>query len=179
MTILSWAIRKIASMLPPPRVIRDELGREPYLSRWYLLGSPTMPDGSSPFDGKGDPKPTAKWHSPFGLYLHRFHQSDTNNGHLHSHPWRWAMSIVLVGGYVEFRRHGDAVRSRKVTPLALNFIRGTDYHRVELLEDDAWSIFIVGPKVSSWSFWNVKTRETTHWRTRLDAVRAAAHRSMS
>ena len=36
--------------------------------------------------------------------------------------------------------------------------------RVELLEEDAWSIFIVGPKIASWGFWCRRTHDFTPWR---------------
>ena len=61
-----------------PRIIMDGLGKSPYLSRFYIFGAPTMPDGSSPFDQFGNPKRDAKWKDGWGLYIHRFHRSDVD-----------------------------------------------------------------------------------------------------
>ena len=38
------------------------------------------------------------------------------------------------------------------------------FHRVDLLEDDAWSHFLVGPKTKSWGFWDRVTGQYTEWR---------------
>jgi hypothetical protein len=148
----------------PRRTIYDGDGINPYLSRWYLLGRFSMPDGSSPFDRFGNPKPGASsGDSPIGLYIHRFHRSDIDR-ELHGHPWTWALSFVVAGGYREERRVGRSVWSRIVPPLSLNFLTQEDYHRVDLLEADAWTIFLVGPKASSWGFWDRETGELTPWR---------------
>lgn len=157
------ALRWLTDRLSPPRVIYDRDGLSPYLSRWYLTASPTMPDGSSPF-ANGQPKPGVEWPTGnFGIYLHQFHRSDDDLA-LHNHPWRWALSFILVGGYREERRWGTQVIRRDVKPFSFNFIRGSDFHRVDLHERDAWSIFIVGPKISSWGFWDRHTGEFVEWR---------------
>ena len=57
-----------------------------------------------------------------------------------------------------------AVIRRKFRPISVNFIRGSDFHRVDLLSDESWSLFIAGPRVSGWSFWNRFTGEETPWR---------------
>ena len=62
-----------------------------------------------------------------------------------------------------FDRHWVYVRT--VRPWTLNIIRGEDYHRVDLIENDAWSIFFAGPRHGAdWNFWNRYTSETTPWR---------------
>ena len=148
----------------PARLIYGGDAESIYLSRWYVIGSPTMSDGSSPFDRFGNPKVQAIWpNRTLGLYVHRFHRSDVDR-ELHNHPWSWALSLVLAGGYREERRFGSRVVSRVVPPLSLNWIGGNDYHRVDLIEEDAWSLFLVGPKVSSWSFWDRRTGKVTPWR---------------
>jgi hypothetical protein len=147
-----------------PRVILDGEGKRPYLSRYYLIGAPTMPDGSSPFDRFGNARPEARAPEGLrGLYIHCFHRSDDDR-ELHNHPWEWALSFVVAGGYREERRLGNRVVSRDVLPLSLNFIRAEDYHRVDLLKDEAWSIFLTGPKMASWGFWDRTTGEVAHWR---------------
>jgi hypothetical protein len=55
------------------------------------------------------------------------------------------------------------VAKRVVRPWSFNVIRGNDYHRVELLEEDSWSLFFAGPKIDEWFFWNRESGETTQW----------------
>ncbi|MGN6103684.1 MAG: hypothetical protein ACTHU0_01140, partial [Kofleriaceae bacterium] len=38
----------------------------------------------------------------FRPMLHRFHRPDVDQ-HLHNHPWKWAVSLILSGSYVEER----------------------------------------------------------------------------
>lgn len=156
--LLHW----ITDRLSPPRVIFDRSGVTPYLSRWYLTARPKMPDGSEPF-ANGQVRPGIEWPEGVGVYLHRFHQSDDDSA-LHNHPWRWAISLVLAGGYEEERRWGSQVFRRIVKPFTINVIRDSDFHRVDLCEHDAWSLFIAGPKISSWGFWDRYTNEFVEWR---------------
>jgi hypothetical protein len=159
-------IERWANTLQRPRVIQDGLGREKYLSRYYLFKDqmPAMPDGSSPWDTWGNPKIGAVWpDTRWSLYLHHFHRSDVDR-ELHNHPWEWAVSFVLAGGYVEERREGRAVVRKEVLPGHFNRIRHDDFHRVDLIEHDAWSLFLVGPKVKSWGFWDRTTNRVTPWR---------------
>jgi hypothetical protein len=136
-----------------PRVIYDREGGSPYLSRWYLLGSV--------FDDTG--KRVARSRLPFSLFLHKFHRSD-DDGALHSHPWRWSVAFILRGGYSEERRVGDRVVRRVKLPFQLNLIRGTDFHRVDLLGESCWTLFLAGPKASSWYFWDRFTKKRAGWR---------------
>lgn len=169
-------LRTLAEYLDPPRVIHDRNGTSPYLSRWYLFRGqrPTMSDGSEPFNELGNPKPgvilpDVKW----SLYMHRFHRSD-DDGELHSHPFEWSVSLVLAGGYIEERVEQaatvhpfpapKAVVRKTVRPGHTNIIRHDTFHRVDLLEHDAWSLFLVGPKTKSWGFWDRMTGRYTEWR---------------
>jgi hypothetical protein len=109
-----------------------------YLSRYKVVG--WMP---------GD---TRRW--PFSIYLHHFHRPDLDDAP-HSHPWRWAVALILSGGYRE--RRGEFAtqdaRYRRLGPGALNVIRADDFHVVlELLGRETWTLFVVGPKTSSWGF---------------------------
>lgn len=116
-----------------------------YLRRWYLVGKPQPKDGS--------------W-KPVGpeLYLHKICQSDDPARGLHNHPWRWAISLILWRGYREVRLVGPDTqrvtkRLRRFFPLQINFLRGDDYHRVELIDGKpAWTLFLVGPRVKGWGF---------------------------
>ncbi len=172
---------RLTARLPHPRIIFDRAGRSPYLSRWYLLNSPTMPDGSWPFDASGGPRDGIRWSEErWGLYLHRFHRGDDDQ-ELHNHPWRWALSLILVGGYWEERRvsnglpfPGYRVERRIVRPWTFNRIDADDFHRVDLLEEDAWSLFFVGPKFQSWGFWNRETERFMPWRDFINKLRDPA-----
>ena len=102
------------------------------------------------------------------IYIHQFHRSDEDE-ELHSHPWKWAFSIVLKGGYIEFREKPETdsastLVTRTLRPGSFNFIRDIDYHRVDLLEGEAWTLFIAGPETNSWFFLDPKTRTYTPWR---------------
>lgn len=159
----------LAAKLPPPRIIFDRAGKSPYLSRWYLLGRPTMPDGSHPFTEDGSPKEGIL--DPdrlFAVFLHKFHRGD-DDAELHNHPWKWALSLVLSGGYREERRRGapergGAVSIRTVFPWTLNLIHHDTFHRVDLLGEDAWSLFLAGPREKTWGFWNRSTGRYMPWR---------------
>jgi hypothetical protein len=174
-------IEDLAASLPPPRIIRG-LDGSAYLSRYYLTDRPTMPDGSEPFDEHGDPRPGVQWVTTSGVYLHRFHRGDDDR-ELHCHPFRWSVSTILVGGYREERRlverdlfGGDAhcyeIVERVLRPGDVNLIAADDYHRVDLLDGEAWTIFAVGPRVASWSFWDRRTGAVTEWREFLERKRA-------
>jgi hypothetical protein len=165
-----WLANRLQTLLEGamPRVIMDGLGKSPYLSRYYVVGAPKMPDGSSPFDKFGNPKREAVWKDGWGLYIHRFHRSDVDR-EAHNHPWAWALSFIIAGGYREERRYGNEMRTREVKPLSFNFIRSTDFHRVDLIEHDAWTLFLVGPKTKTWGFWDRNTGRYTPWREFLAA----------
>jgi len=166
----------VVRRLRPPRVIYDRLGRSPYLSRWYLLGGPRT-DGEA-FDQHGATLPGVVFQNlPINIYVHRFHRSDDDSA-LHNHPWRWSVSFILAGGYTEERRDdtdpGDGygrVVTREVRPGSVNVIRDSDFHRVDLLEHDAWSIFVAGPKSGSWGFWDRWTGEYLPWREFIGKLR--------
>jgi len=166
-SLVEW----LASKLPHPRVIYDRNGVSPYLSRYYFLGNPFVRDGSSPFDASGRPHPHAIWpDGKIGLYLHRFHRGD-DDGALHNHPWEWAVSFVLLGGYWEERRVGNRVVRHEVRPGTLNFISASDFHRVDLRDGEAWTLFMVGPKSQGWGFWDRVTGQYMPWRQFIDEIR--------
>ena len=139
-------LHRLVRHLPEPRVIYDRAGLSPYLSRWYLRRHPRE-DGVA-------------------VFLHCFHRGD-DDAELHDHPWRWSFALILSGGYREERRIGTSehVRVRLVRPGTINVIRGDDYHRVDLLSDEAWSLFVAGPQTGkTWSFWDRVTGAVTPWR---------------
>jgi hypothetical protein len=109
----------------------------PYLDRYFIRGY-------SPYRHAGSPDAS--------LYLHHFLASDPQ-GEVHSHPWGWALSLLLVGGYREHRCEGE--RGTLVStyrPGDVNVLRPETRHRVELLEADGWSLVLVGPWAQPWAF---------------------------
>ena len=169
MSFMRLLLQRIVAKLDPPRVIYDRAGGSPYLSRWYAFGAPVANDGKPVFGRDGNPRDDVTWNDrkgPIAVYIHRFHRGDDDSD-LHSHPWSVSLSLILAGGYFEERRvrGTDHVVRRRVRPWSFNLIRGDDYHRVDLIEEDAWSIFFAGPRVSAWNFWDRHTGETVYWRT--------------
>ncbi len=181
MALLRRLLTLATRLLSAPRVIYDRRGATPYLSRWYLVG--TQPDTTP----RGQVHPIAERHAePWQLYLHRFHRGDDDTA-LHSHPWAWAVSLVLVGGYWEERRvrsnyeatlgaptaDADAVVRREVRPGTLNVLQADTFHRVDLRDGDCWTLFLVGPKETGWFFWDRWTDITTPWRQFIAELRGA------
>lgn len=127
-----------------------------YMERFHLL---TFPDGGH-------------------VRLHRIARSDLDH-ELHDHPWH-AVSLILAGSYREERRVGEPgayeIVSRVYLPSDVNHIGADDYHRLELITPEVWSLFVTGPKLKSWSFWDRDTGVVTPWREFLRAkgVPAAA-----
>lgn len=141
------------------KLIRDDSG-DPYLLRIYLTRHDPHVLGA-PVNERVLP----------ALYLHYFFRGDTDR-ELHNHPWQWAVSWILTGGYIEERYSGpiDAIRPERVTertvrPGAINVIRHDTYHRVRMLDGTGWSLFMAGPRVAAtrgedWGF--VDTRAGTY-----------------
>lgn len=121
----------------------------PYLTRYYLFGA------------------DRKWGN---IYLHHFHDSD-KGPELHNHPWVWSFGMILTGGYHEERRASDdSVVQRTVKPGKLNYITNKVFHRVDLIESDAWTIFFAGPRTQEWGFWDRNTKQFRDWRTNPNAI---------
>ena len=153
---------KLSAKLNPPNIIFDHEGSEPYLSRYYLFRGPRSKDGSHPFDEFGRPKDNIIRSEGWSLVLHTFHQSDSTTK-LHNHGWTWGLSFVLAGGYSEEKLIGDKVIRRTIKPFAFNVIRPTEFHRVDLLEKDAWTLFFRGPRLTEWFYKDRQTHEVVKW----------------
>lgn len=99
-------------------------------------------------------------------FLHHFHRSDQDVGEsgtllLHNHPFI-GFSIILVGGYTEERRrYDDTIETKTYLPGSINYLNKQDFHRVDLLQSDGWSLFFTGPRSDnrSWGFWDRITKE--------------------
>jgi hypothetical protein len=88
-----------------------------------------------------------------GLYLHHFVDSDPP-GSVHSHPWAFAWSLIVVGAYREERCEADGQAStRDYRPGDVNVLHPGTKHRVTLLTPDVWSVFLAGPYLQPWSFY--------------------------
>jgi hypothetical protein len=111
------------------------------------------------------------------VYLHYFFRGD-HDRELHAHPWTWAVSMILSGGYVEQRYDGPIegireglVRERRLGPGSINIIRHDTYHRIHLMDGPSWSLFIAGPRFSAtrgedWGFLDPRTGEYESWGAR-------------
>lgn len=148
-------IRQLVELLPSFTISKD--GNK-YLTRYYVF--------------------LKDW--VFGnIFIHHFHRSDmdvgTNGlGLLHCHPFRWSVSLILSGGYFEDRRMPDGSISRRhVKPFTFNFISQTDFHRVDLVDEEkgAWTIFMTGSrKNNSWQFWDRTTNQFIDWKNITGAI---------
>jgi hypothetical protein len=118
---------------------RIDIDGEPYLERYFVAGyNPTAPHGGTT--------------EPASVFLHHFLSSD-RNGATHSHPWEWACSLMLAGGYREERCDAAGrLTVRDVRPGDVNLLDAQVQHRVELFEADAWTLFLVGRVVQDWAF---------------------------
>ena len=104
-------------------------------------------------------------------YLHFFNRGDADK-EFHNHPWRVSFSLILTGGYKEFRWNAKEKRvdERYFVPGSLNLLRREDYHRVELLdpEQGCWTLFCSVDRLqksdgTDWGFLDTETGEYTPW----------------
>lgn len=100
----------------------------------------------------------------FRVMLHYFHRPDVD-AHPHSHPWKWAASLVLSGAYEETRVvdgelawnnfRGEWMKPT-VTRLVSRFNKLTarDYHKVDKLHGEVWTLFVTGDRSpdDNWGF---------------------------
>lgn len=139
-----------------------------YLARYYLYPPKDPVFDAQQREREEAYRPSKKWQ----LHLHHFYRSDADR-ELHNHPFEWSLSLILTGGYREERRvtrmNGYTtyfVQVRKILPFRFNFIRAGDFHRVDLLDEEngCWTLFLTGPRVQDWGFWNRNSGEFTPWR---------------
>lgn len=127
----------LASRSAEPPIVIPGADQRPYLTRWLIE------------DGGYKRR----------VFLHRFSQSDRAT-HRHNHPWKRAESVLLAGSYRDERTAGEL----ELVPGDHNVITADDYHRVELLDGDVWTLFVVGQVVQSWEFEEIATGRRTPWR---------------
>jgi len=138
-------IEKFASRFPSRQIYRRD--KSLYLTRHYIYRKPIK---SLP-----------------SVYLHCFHASDEDL-ELHSHPWKFSLSLILSGSYKEEYRVGDVVKSRILKPGDFNFITNKKFHRVDLLTPTVWTLFVSGPKTDDWGFWDRYTKAFENWRVHCE-----------
>lgn len=163
--LVGSALERFASMHSDLRgeslrrlIPRKEEGKEiPYLYRNFLAGKETE---------DGEP----------GILLHKFVASD-KIGEIHNHPWRWSVSFILLGAYRESRsmpKRGDfiekgeiefrEIQTRDLLAGDINYIDANDFHRVELLDKEVWTLFVHGPRTQTWGFAKAIANETVPYR---------------
>ena len=150
-------LHEITPALRIRHIPRDD--GKPYMTRYAIHG--WMPE-----DGE-DKK------YPLSIYLHQFHTPDYDPAP-HSHPWAWARSLVLTGGYTEKRlvlpRPGVAVEvevTSQVKAGDLNRLEPDTYHVITELHGETWTLFSAGPKLGTWGFW--VDGKLVPWRDRVRA----------
>lgn len=113
----------------------------PYLLRWWLIPRNRI----------------------FNIYLHCFLRSDDDRA-LHDHPWA-NCSILLRGNYIEHTIAAGGIHQRKRL-FAGDFklrLSGRIAHRLELVDDTCWTIFITGPTYRRWGF-HCPERGWVYWK---------------
>ncbi len=115
--------------------------RGPYLTRYTLFNV-----------GKALPR----------IKINHFHRGD-EDVELHSHPWAWALSLILRGGYWEERLRGNELQISRLGPGDINLLLSDTFHRV-VKADGTWSLFITGPEVDTWYFLDHRTHQMWEWR---------------
>jgi hypothetical protein len=106
----------------------------PYLERYFA-------SGWSPTNRRPGP----------AIFLHHFVASDPDD-QVHSHPWGWSASLIVVGGYREERCVEGQMVVREYHPGDVNVLEADDQHRIDLLSGDCWSVFMAGSFAKAWTF---------------------------
>lgn len=123
--------------VPPPGGI--------YMNRWVLWSS-----GGSRKDRMSD-----KARRGARLLLHEVLRADADP-RPHNHPWRWAVALVISGGYCEVRMtdfRGVRLARTWRWPWRPYLMTGTSFHRIDTLKERAsWSLFLHGPRRHGWGF---------------------------
>lgn len=110
----------------------------PYLRRWWLKRDRSV--GS--------------------IYLHQILRSDDERA-LHDHPWDCA-SVILRGRLGEVLQDGRRI----LEPGSITYRRAEDAHRLEIIDQPVWSLFLTGPKLREWGF--LCPQGWRHWREFTD-----------
>lgn len=143
---------------------------DPYLLRTYLSPDRKVLERQLT-DGLGLQSETLLRIATYARpYLHFFFRGDEDR-EVHNHPWRRAVSLILVGGYKEYRWVSKYQKFSEhiLKPGSLNLIGKKDFHRVEL--DQAvgcWTLFFSMDRMEEsngqdWHFLDTSTGEMIPW----------------
>jgi len=91
------------------------------------------------------------------LYVHWFCSSDDDRA-LHDHPW-WSLSVCLTGYMLE---HLEGGTKKLIEPGSVVLRSARHAHRLELLSENACTLFLTGPRVREWGF--LCPQGWRHWR---------------
>ncbi len=99
--------------------------------------------------------------------LHFIHRPDEDR-ELHSHPWKFAASFILIGGYTEKRLTGSGVKERSYLPGNLNILSHESWHKITEVYGPTWTLLIAGPRVrepsgTEWQF--IDINELIPWKS--------------
>lgn len=87
----------------------------------------------------------------------RIHEIESEPPYYHDHPWCWAFSFILRGGYVERILDGKD-RVRRWGSVA--YIKGDRWHRLDRIKRNTTTLLIVGPsRKSSDCFYDSSTKQ--------------------
>ncbi len=101
------------------------------ITRWFLTSTPAG-------DETGPP----------GWYLHRINAPDYTTEE-HNHPWAYAKTWILRGGYCELRSAAPYWRNAGSTAE----LRPDDFHVNVIVRPNTWTLFYAGPKSGlGWGF---------------------------
>lgn len=126
----AWC-EQMASGLDVQRIQRDG---KPYLERYFACGWTPANAAKGP-----------------AVLLHHFVASDATDT-VHSHPWGWSSSLILVGGYCEHRCRDGQSSVHYYRSGDVNVLMADDQHRIELLAPDCWTLFLAGSFQKAWTF---------------------------
>ena len=143
--ICAWTLEWSDNTLPESpmkRIILDRQGQDPYLLRHYLL-----------FKNRKS--------FPFNIFIHKIMKSDDDKD-LHDHPWGF-FHLILSGGYwEELHVNGDmnaGIEKVWRGPGYWNIVSTDHKHKIELGEEQPWTIFIPFKTKQNWGFWVKQTSQ--------------------
>lgn len=151
------------------KIIEGNAAGDPYLLRVYL--TPDRKELRHQLESMGIASELViKAATLSRPYLHYFFRGDEDR-EVHNHPWRFSASLILSGGYKEYRwnKKAQEFNIKHLRPGSLNFIHRDDFHRVELYgSQGCWTLFTSFGRVmesngQDWHFLNTTSGEYIPW----------------
>lgn len=124
-----------------------------YMERNWLVpyANPKAGNGCGPVNWR---RPIAKLLQRRDVAVRLNHILRSDHGRdPHSHPWKWYLTIILRGGYWEYRydERGMCVSEKWHGPGSILFRRGAALHVLKMPKATL-TLFITGPYVGTWGF---------------------------